>query len=118
MLLLLCLALRMAYDSAGRKLSVEVGGAKRLQTVTTLGEAALLLPLALLSCFLQVSIWCVCSSDLGGTVQPLPRPVIAGRGRGWTSPLTSPFAALISSRDCSIQAQSYVKAAYQIPIPS
>ena len=53
-LLLLCLALRVSYDSAGRKLSVEVGGAKRLQTITTLGEAALLLPLALLSCFLQV----------------------------------------------------------------
>ena len=60
-LLLLCLALRMTYDSAGRKLSVEVGGAKRLQTITTLGEAALLLPLALLSCFLQVrtAVWTV-----------------------------------------------------------
>ncbi|XP_043217897.1 zinc transporter 5-like [Amphibalanus amphitrite] len=54
-LLLLCVALRITYNNAGRKLSVEVGGAKRLQTVTTLGEATLLLPLALLSCFIQES---------------------------------------------------------------
>ena len=76
-LLLLCLALRMTYDSAGRKLSVEVGGAKRLQTITTLGEAALLLPLALLSCFLQVrpAVWTVWGEAKAG---PLVCPVIGG----------------------------------------
>lgn len=59
-LLFLTLCLQVGYNSAAKKLSVDVGGAKRLHTLSTLVQALILGPWALIvstTAEMQVSSW-------------------------------------------------------------
>ena len=47
MLLFLTLGLQVGYNSAAKKLSVDIGGAKRLHALSTLVAAGLLMPWAM-----------------------------------------------------------------------